>query len=88
MAEKKERALAKFSITVPGGTVIERCFEIDQYSPEVRYNLNVKEGVDKIVRYIEELIKMDDVNAIYEKYDLKPKEKWVGKTGKTYKKKD
>jgi hypothetical protein len=39
-----------------------------------------------IIDQIEHSLKMQDVNYMYDKVDLRFKEKWVGKTGKTYKK--
>ena len=89
MAERqKEKSLGKFSVTVNGGTVIERCFPIDQYNPETRYSIQLKEMADSIIEQILDSLRLQELTVMYDKIELKPKEKWVGKTGKTYKRKD
>lgn len=89
MVEKKKENKFEFVLYINDYKIISRYFPVEGYSPKTRYSVNIKEMVEDIVFQIQHNLKMQDVNHIYDKYDLRENafnNKWSAeiKAGKKY----
>jgi hypothetical protein len=68
--EKKQK-IAEFTISIDGKKIISNYFEINDYNTAVKNSINLKEHTDYLRSFLENMLRMKDIQYISDGYDLK-----------------
>lgn len=76
---KKRENKFEFILKINDNIIISRYFSADEYNPQVRYSVDIRNAVEEIVSFIQETLKMKDIECQWGKYDLRPQH-WLDHT--------
>lgn len=62
----------EFRLLINNNIIISRYFSADEYNPQVRYSVDIRDVVEEIVKYIQDNLKRKDIDYQWEKYDFRP----------------